>query len=183
MRFPLGVSETPDMAAHPREPRLIALEKSVAGAFFGILIVCLILQVFTRLLPKFLGDWAVISLPWTEELSRFSFVWLLMLGASVGMYNQEHFNVTFVVDAVPPALRAPIQLLVYLAELLFVGFLIVHGYWMSEMVWNQIAPAVGVSYAWVYMSVPAGASLMAVHIVGHMIKRYRPSGPSGEERP
>ncbi len=163
------------MAAHTREPRLIALEKSVAGAFFAILIVCLILQVFTRLLPKLLGDWAVISLPWTEELSRFSFVWLLMLGASVGMYNQEHFNVTFVVDALPRGLQPPIQLLVYLVELLFVGFLIAHGYWMSELVWNQIAPAVGVSYAWVYMSVPVGACLMAVHIVGNMIKRYRPS--------
>lgn len=171
------------MAAHPREPRLIALEKSVAGAFFGILIVCLILQVFTRLLPKFLGDWAVISLPWTEELSRFSFVWLLMLGASVGMYNQEHFNVTFVVDTVPPALRPPIQFLVYLAELLFVGFLIVHGYRMSEMVWNQIAPAVGVSYAWVYMSVPVGASLMAVHIVGNMVKLYLPPSRSREAQP
>ena len=171
------------MGARTQEPRLIALEKSVAGAFFATLIVCLILQVFTRLLPKFLGDWAVISLPWTEELSRFSFVWLLMLGSSVGMYNQEHFNVTFVVDAVPPALRAPIQFLVYLAELLFVGFLIVHGYWMSEMVWNQIAPAVGVSYAWVYMSVPVGASLMAVHIVGNMIKRYLPSSRSRDAQP
>jgi TRAP-type C4-dicarboxylate transport system permease small subunit len=116
------------MSARTREPRLIALEKSVAGAFFAILIVCLILQVFTRLLPRFLGDWAVISLPWTEELSRFSFVWLLMLGASVGMYNQEHFTVTFVVDALPPALRPSIQLLVYLLELLFVAVLIAHGY-------------------------------------------------------
>jgi TRAP-type C4-dicarboxylate transport system permease small subunit len=183
VRFPLGGAETPDMAAHAREPRLIALEKSVAGAFFGILIVCLILQVFTRLLPKFLGDWAVISLPWTEELSRFSFVWLLMLGASVGMYNQEHFNVSFVVDAVSPALRPAIQFVVYLAELLFVGFLIVHGYWMSEMVWNQIAPAVGLSYAWVYMSVPVGAALMAVHIVGNMLKRYLPSKRSREAQP
>jgi len=171
------------MAEPKREPRLIALEKSVAGAFFAILILCLILQVFTRLLPRFLGDWAVISLPWTEELSRFSFVWLLMLGASVGMYNQEHFNVTFVVDPLPRELRNPIQFLVYLIELVFVGFLIAHGYWMSEMVWNQIAPAVGVSYAWVYMSVPVGASLMAVHIAGNMIKRYLPSSRSGKAQP
>ncbi len=171
------------MAAHRREPRLIALEKSIAGAFFAVLILCLILQVFTRLLPRLLGDWAVISLPWTEELSRFSFVWLLMLGASVGMYNQEHFNVTFVVDALPRGLGPAIQLLVYLLELLFTGVLIAHGYWMSEMVWNQIAPAVGVSYAWVYMSVPVGASLMAVHIVGNMAKRYLPSRRPGEARP
>jgi len=171
------------MADGKREPRLIALEKNVAGAFFSALILCLVLQVFTRLLPRLLGDWAVISLPWTEELSRFSFVWLLMLGASVGMYNQEHFNVTFVADAMPLGLRASIQLLVYLLELLFVGFLVAHGYWMSEMVWNQIAPAVGVSYTWVYLSVPVGAFLMGVHVVGNMAKRYLPSGQSPKGRP
>ena len=82
-----------------------------------------------------------------------------------------------------PALRPAIQFVVYLAELLFVGFLIVHGYWMSEMVWNQIAPAVGLSYAWVYMSVPVGAALMAVHIVGNMLKRYLPSKRSREAQP
>ena len=79
------------MTESQREPWLISLERTVGGAFFAALILSIILQVFTRLLPRFLGGWAVISLSWTEELSRFSFVWLLMLDASVGIYNQERF--------------------------------------------------------------------------------------------
>jgi TRAP-type C4-dicarboxylate transport system permease small subunit len=169
------------MTDQTREPRLIALEKSLAGAFFAVLLVCLILQVVTRLLPRFLGDWAVISLPWTEELSRFTFVWLLMLGASVGMYNQEHFGVTFITDTLPDKAKKVVEALVYGFELVFVGFLVVNGYWMSELVWNQIAPAVGISYAWVYMSVPVGAALMGVHIVGNMWKRYRPNPAASRE--
>jgi TRAP-type transport system small permease protein len=169
------------MTDQTREPRLIALEKSVAGAFFAVLLVCLILQVITRLLPRLLGDWAVISLPWTEELSRFTFVWLLMLGASVGMYNQEHFSVTFITDTLSAKAKKVVEVLVYGFELIFVGFLVANGYWMSEMVWNQIAPAVGISYAWVYLSVPVGAALMGVHIVGNMWKRYRPKPAASRE--
>ncbi len=161
-----------------REPWLITIEKTVAGAFFAALIISIILQVATRLLPKLLGEWAVISLPWTEELSRFSFVWLLMLGASVGMYNQEHFTLTLLRDAVPQAMRWWMELAVYGFELIFIGFLVKDGYQISAMVWGQISPAIGVRYAYVYMSVPVGAFLMGIHVLGNMFKRYSPGGVS-----
>ena len=155
-----------------REPRLIALEKGLGGAFFAILIVSIILQVATRLLPKVFGDSAIISLPWTEELSRFAFVWTLMLGASVGIYNQEHFALTLVRDAVPRAVQWWMELLVYLFELVFIACLVKYGYLMAEMVWGQVSPALGLRYAYVYLSVPVGACLMGVHAVGNMVKRY-----------
>ncbi len=160
------------MAERKREPRLIEIEKSLGGAFFAVVMLSIFLQVFTRLLPKVLGDWAILSLPWTEELSRFAFVWLLMLGAAVGLYRQEHFSLTVLTDLLSPALRWWIELLVYLFELLFIGYLIRYGYLMSEMVWGQISPALGLRYAYVYSSVPVGASLMALHLLASMWRRY-----------
>jgi TRAP-type C4-dicarboxylate transport system permease small subunit len=160
---------------------LISIEKSVAGAFFAAVMISIFLQVLTRLLPKFLGDSAVISLPWTEELSRFAFVWLLMLGASVGLYKQEHFSLTLFTDWLSPALRWWCELLVYLLELVFIGFLIRYGYLMAEMVWGQISPALGLRYAYVYSSVPVGAVLMAIHLVGNMWNRYLRVPPATQE--
>jgi TRAP-type C4-dicarboxylate transport system permease small subunit len=166
------------MIERRRDSRLISLEKSIAGAFFAALIFSIVLQVITRLLPRYFGDSAVISLPWTEELSRFSFVWLLMLGASVGMYNQEHFALTLLRDAIPRAVQWWMELLVYAFELIFIGFLIKYGYLMAEMVWGQISPALGLRYAYVYLSVPVGACLMGIHVIGNMVKRYLPSQPT-----
>ena len=103
-----------------------------------------------------------------------------MLGASVGMYNQEHFSVTCVVDVVPLELRPAVQLLVYLLELVFVGFLIAYGSRMSQLAWTQVAPTIGVSDTWAYLSVPAGATLMGTHIVGNMVQRYFPRHRSRE---
>jgi TRAP-type C4-dicarboxylate transport system permease small subunit len=166
------------MIERRRDSWLISLEKSIAGAFFATLIISIVLQVITRLLPRYFGDSAVISLPWTEELSRFSFVWLLMLGASVGMYNQEHFALTLLRDAIPRAVQWWMELLVYAFELIFIGFLIKYGYLMAEMVWGQISPALGLRYAYVYLSVPVGACLMGIHVIGNMVKRYSPSQPT-----
>jgi TRAP-type C4-dicarboxylate transport system permease small subunit len=167
------------MTEQKREPRLIALEKNLGGAFFAILIISIILQVATRLLPRFFGNSAVISLPWTEELSRFAFIWTLMLGASVGIYNQEHFALTLARDAVPKAVQWWLELLVYVFELIFIGFLITYGYLMAEMVWGQVSPALGLRYAYVYLSVPVGACLMGIHAIGNMVKRYASQPTTG----
>lgn len=90
--------EDRSMADPKPETWIISIEKNIAGAFFAAVMLSILLQVVIRLLPKFFGDGAVISLPWTEELSRFVFVWLLMLGASVALYRQEHFSLTLVRD-------------------------------------------------------------------------------------
>lgn len=53
----------------------------------GILIVPVSLQTFSRyteLIPRYL---------WTEELSRFVFIWMIMLGAMVAVRDRGHFEV------------------------------------------------------------------------------------------
>jgi TRAP-type C4-dicarboxylate transport system permease small subunit len=169
------------MAETKPEPRLITIEKGIAGAFFATVMLSIFLQVLTRLLPKFLGDWAILSLPWTEELSRFAFVWLLMLGASIGLYKQEHFSLTLFTNLLSPSFRWWCELLVYVLELVFIGFLIRYGYLMSEMVWGQISPALGLRYAYVYSSVPVGALLMAIHLLSNIRNRYCGPSPAARE--
>jgi TRAP-type C4-dicarboxylate transport system permease small subunit len=104
-----------------------------------------------------------------------------MLGASVGLYRQEHFALTLLTDVLPRVAQRWAELLVYLLELVFIGFLIWYGYAMSEMVWGQISPALGLRYAYVYSSVPVGASLMALHVLGSMWRRYVAAPAPGRE--
>src|SRR3954462_8659914 len=56
-------------------------------ATVAVLIVPVSLQVFSRytaLIPSYI---------WTEELSRFLFIWMVMLGAMVGIKEGTHFEV------------------------------------------------------------------------------------------
>src|SRR5258707_10233502 len=53
----------------------------------GVLIIPVSLQIFSRytqLIPSYI---------WTEEMARFLFVWMIMIGAMLGIYEGRHFEV------------------------------------------------------------------------------------------
>ncbi|TMG88689.1 MAG: TRAP transporter small permease subunit, partial [Betaproteobacteria bacterium] len=56
------------------------------AATVGILIVPVTLQIiarFTELIPHWI---------WTEEMARFLFIWMVMLGAMIGVRDASHFE-------------------------------------------------------------------------------------------
>src|SRR3954467_3461762 len=56
-------------------------------AAVAILVVPVSLQIiarYTQLIPSYI---------WTEELSRFLFIWMIMLGAMIGIKEGTHFEV------------------------------------------------------------------------------------------
>ena len=53
----------------------------------GVLIIPVSMQIFSRyttLIPSYI---------WTEELARFVFIWMIMLGAMIGVRETSHFDV------------------------------------------------------------------------------------------
>jgi len=56
-------------------------------ATVAILVVPVSLQIvarYTRMIPSYI---------WTEEMSRFLFIWMVMLGAMIGVREGTHFEV------------------------------------------------------------------------------------------
>ncbi len=100
------------------------------AATVGILILPVTLQTFSRyteLLPSYL---------WTEEASRFLFVWMIMLGAMVGMREKTHFEVDVWPDLAPRAGA----LLRIVSNVFTLAFALVFAWWGVEFVrfgWNQ----------------------------------------------
>src|SRR5258708_23567885 len=57
------------------------------AASVGILVVPVTIQMFSRftaLIPAWI---------WTEEMARFLFIWMVMLGAMIGVRDGSHFDV------------------------------------------------------------------------------------------
>src|SRR5438874_12146271 len=86
-------------------------------ATVAILIVPVTLQIisrYTALIPSWI---------WTEELSRFLFIWMVILGAMIGIREHSHFEVDVSPDLGPKPtalLRIISNLCVLLFALLFV---------------------------------------------------------------
>ena len=73
---------------------MVALEKAVAGSLVLAVFVVVLLQVIMRYLFERPN-------PWSEELSRFCFIWLSMIGASLALESQSHFAFDLAVTKLP----------------------------------------------------------------------------------
>lgn len=96
----------------------------------GILILPVTLQTFSRyteLIPSYI---------WTEEASRFLFVWMIMLGAMVGVRERTHFEV----DVWPELSPRPNALLRIVSNSFVLILALVFVWWGVAFVrfgWNQ----------------------------------------------
>ena len=99
-------------------------------ASVGILIIPVTLQIisrYTALIPSWI---------WTEELSRFLFIWMIMLGAMIGLREGSHF----LVDLWPELAPRPAAILQIVANVFILAFALVFVWWGIQFVrfgWDQ----------------------------------------------
>ncbi len=102
----------------------------VMAATVSVLIIPVTLQIvarFTEWIPRYI---------WTEELSRFCFIWMVMIGAMIGVRERLHFDVDFW-----PKLSARGDTLLRMVSnvfvLAFAGVIIWWGVAFTKFGWNQ----------------------------------------------
>ena len=121
-------------------------------ATVAILIFPVSLQVFSRytaLIPSYI---------WTEELSRFLFIWMVMLGAMIGIKEQTHFEV----DVWPELGRRANAALKIVSHLFVLIFAVVFVYWGIKFVqfgWYQESELAELPMPFIFLAWPlAGAT-------------------------
>ncbi len=103
------------------------------------------------------------SLKWTDEILRYLNIWVVFLGAAVGVKRGAHMNVDFFLlkcfndDTVRTIRKATlVVILLCLLALSWAGTQKVMKYWNVEI------QALPISIAWFYLAIPVGCVLMAV---------------------
>ncbi len=98
----------------------------------GILIIPVSLQIFSRytaLIPSYI---------WTEEMARFLFVWMIMIGAMVGIRESTHFEV----DVWPQLSPRGNAMLKVVTSAFVLGFALVFIWWgwqFTRFAFNRIS--------------------------------------------
>ena len=98
----------------------------------GILIIPVSLQIFSRyteLIPSYF---------WTEEMARFLFVWMIMIGAMLGIYEGRHFEVD-IWPRLAPRPQAALRLVSNVAVLAFALVFVWAGWTFTRFAWNRIS--------------------------------------------
>ena len=136
---------------------LLKIEKTAGGALLLLLTVTIFIQVVFR----FFID---LPLAWSEELSRYCFIWLTMVLAPVCIRLKANIG-TGTLAALPIKTALIVELCGCVLTLLFSAVLLVWGAMLLDVVKFQSSPAMGVPMYWVYAAVPVGAALMIVETV------------------
>ncbi len=142
---------------------LAKVEAAVLIGLVSIMTVVVFLQVVYRY---------VLTQPlhWSEELARYLFVWLSILGATLGVQKQGHFGLEIFFRMFPKQGQWLMRLLIHLLMGSVILVLLVYGITLVEKTALQESPAMGIPMSWAYACLPVGATLMAIHLMVIFIK-------------
>lgn len=146
--------------------RLQTVLEWAAGSLLCVLLVVGFLQVVSR----YTG---LIFIPWTEEVARLLFVWVVWVGAAAGVIRGSHIRFDFVFERMPPRIRRPVECVVHIGVGLFLIVVIRYGYEVAQSQATSTFLTFNLSVKYTYLSAVAGSALMLVGLVGSLWARRR----------
>ena len=114
---------------------------------------------------------------WYDEIARACFVWVVFLGAAVGVKRGAHFRLHLLVDRLPPGLQRVANVFGRLVVIAFSMALIQQGWAFVELGRAQQTPVLGLSKAWIYSAMPVGGALMVLYSLAPLGRALRDRGP------
>jgi TRAP-type C4-dicarboxylate transport system permease small subunit len=132
------------------------------------MVICLTLQVGIRII-------AGSALAWTEELSRYTFLWTVYIAAAFIAKRNAHVRISAQFLPMPLWARFIFRLL---ADAVWVFFLVymARQSWISietSLEFPEVSPTLHIVKAYVEMIIPIGFVLMSWRIVEDYLKRLR----------
>ncbi|MCC7048357.1 MAG: TRAP transporter small permease [Alphaproteobacteria bacterium] len=104
------------------------------------------------------------SLIFSDELARYSFIWVTFLGASLALRRGQHIGLELGYHERWALLRAAVHLSVAI-------FLVIFLWTSAKLVpamWAQRSPLLDISMGWVFLALPVGAALMLLQLLARI---------------
>jgi TRAP-type transport system small permease protein len=141
-------------------------EENLAALCMAGLLLTLALQVITRYV--FNDPFA-----WTEEVSRYLYVYIVFLGSSVAVSDRSHVAIGFLVAALPRPLQWAVSFAINLMILFLLANLVWWGWVATVRNWTIPLMVLDIPQAWVYGIVPLTAALMTIRTLIVMSEDWR----------
>ena len=126
------------------------------GILMGALAIPVAMQVISRytpLMPTYL---------WTEELATFIFIWIVMIGSMVAVWDRTHFDVRVLPDAKRPLLKLIQDGFVLILILAFALIFAWYGIEYAEFGSNQKSVMMRANKLITHISVPLAGAVWAI---------------------
>ena len=142
---------------------LDALCKKIGGVLLAAMVFLIVIQVVARYV-------AGSSLSWSEEISRYLFIWVVMFGTVIGVHDGSHVAVEFLLKRLPATLYRLATIGYTLCLCVLAVVMSVYGSIIASDVYRQLSPATRVPMTYVYAAVPICSAIMLVHLAAQLTR-------------
>ena len=142
------------------------LRRSIT-ALMGLMIIPVFLQVLSRfigIIPRYI---------WTEEVARFCFVWIIMIGSMIAVRDSSHFDVELVPRPKRFRSQGILQLARHVSMLVLAVIFIWYGIDFAKFGFAQNSEMSGINMLSIYISFPLAGFSWALFLAEKIYQDIR----------
>jgi len=145
--------------------RYFSLLKTLLTGLMVLLLVPVLLQILSRFvgfIPRYV---------WTEELARFAFIWIVMVGSTVAVREQTHFHV----DILPKRSAGRehvLRLVLLIAMMLLAIVFVVGGYYFTRFGATQHSEIAGLPMWAIYLAWPLAGLTWIMFLLEQVYQQF-----------
>ncbi|MGG2201032.1 MULTISPECIES: TRAP transporter small permease [Paenibacillus] len=147
--------------------KITSLSKLIINVLMALCLTAMAILVFGNVVLRYLFDSGI---TWSDEMSRFLFVYLVFFGAIVAVKDNEHLGVDTLVKKLPPFLKR----VVYMASnavVVYMLYLVGEGSWkMTLLSVHTRAPATQLPLSFVYFVGVIASVCMGIILISNIIR-------------
>lgn len=148
--------------------KLYILSKWLLSFFVAAMTIVIIAQIISRGVFNY-------SIFWAEEFSRYCFVWVTFIGASVTYKSGEMVALDFIVNKISTRFKwlylGILELIVLIFSLVALNFGLMQTF--SPSIMNQVSPAIQLPMFIIYLSIPIGFGLISLYAINSILRLIR----------
>lgn len=144
------------------------------GHLGGVILAIMAAAVFVQVVLRFLGRTGIDGL---EEVPRYLFVWLVMIGAAAAMWRNEHTILDYFINLLGSRGRALIVLFTNGASVILFLYLIRLSWTLVPNAQLQTSPGLGLPLGYVFAAIPIGSALILLPLLRNMHAAWRTLWP------
>jgi TRAP-type transport system small permease protein len=137
----------------------------------GILVGGLLIPVSMQILSRYTG--IIPRYIWTEEIARFCFVWMIMIGAICAVRDGTHFDLDLLPVSENPRVEAAKRAFVHLMVMVVAGIFVWYGWGLIEFGWYQTSEIFELPMNWIFASWPLAGLLIALFLMEKILIELR----------
>ncbi|WP_162341183.1 MULTISPECIES: TRAP transporter small permease [Cyclobacterium] len=142
----------------------------ILGHFVSLSFMVMIAVVLLQVVARYALPWAP---NWTEELARFSFIYLVSVGAALSIKDQGYVSVNTFLDRLSPKAKARMQAVILLFILIIMGTQFIFSLPLMDIVSLQKSPALNLNMAFMYAAMAIMGLFTSLYALLELLKKLK----------